>query len=105
MRYGIRWIGKIAFVVVAVGVLGWAVMGLWNWVVPALFDGARVIDFWHALGLLVLSRILFGGFRGHGGGWRHKKRYWEKWEAMTAEEREQFRSTWRGRRCGAPKGE
>ncbi len=101
MRYRIKWIGKAVFIVVAVGVLGWAVMHLWNWVMPALFAGARVIDFWHALGLLVLSRILFGGFRGHGGGWRHR-RHWRKWEAMTPEEREQFRSAWHARR-GAPK--
>ena len=49
---------------IAIGVLGWVVMMLWNWVMPALFVGARTIDFAHALGLLVLSRILFGGFAG-----------------------------------------
>jgi hypothetical protein len=46
--------------------------------------------------LLVLSRILFGGFRGHGGwrgrmhGHRHGHERWAKWQAMTPEEREQF---------------
>ncbi len=30
---------------------------------PALF-GWHLITFWQALGLLVLSKILFGGFRG-----------------------------------------
>jgi hypothetical protein len=72
-------------------------------VVPALFVGARLIDFWHALGLLVLSRILFGGFRGHGGGWR-ERRHWRKWQAMTPEEREQFQATWQTR-FGRRKGE
>lgn len=95
--------GKAVLVLVAIVALGWGVMLLWNWVAPALFVGARTIDFAHALGLLVLSRILFGGFRGHGGGWRHG-RHWRKWEAMTPEERERFHSEWHARR-ESPKGE
>ena len=46
---------------------GWAVMSLWNWLMPGLF-GLPVVTFWQALGLLALSRILFGGFRLGGGG-------------------------------------
>ena len=95
MRFRIRCVGKAVLVVVAVVVLGWLVMSLWNWVVPALFTGAKTIDFLHALGLLVLSRILFGGFKGHGG-WR-ERRHWRRWEAMTPEEREQFQQAWRER--------
>ncbi|AZQ51918.1 hypothetical protein [Burkholderia cenocepacia] len=95
MNFRIRCAGKALLVVVAIGVLGWVVMMLWNWVMPGLFVGARTIDFAHALGLLVLSRILFGGFRGHRG--RHGRRHWRKWEAMTPEEREQFRAAWRSR--------
>lgn len=101
MNFRIRFAGKALLVVVAIGVLGWVVMTLWNWVIPALFVGARAIDFAHALGLLVLSRILFGGFRGHGG-WRGR-RHWRKWESMTAEEREHFQTAWRSgcvRRAG-----
>ncbi|MGG1947443.1 hypothetical protein AB1286_22080 [Trinickia sp. NRRL B-1857] len=98
-----RWAGKAVFVLVAIVALGWGVTLLWNWVMPALFAGARTIDFAHALGLLVLSRILFGGFRGYGGGWRHR-RHWRKWEAMSPEERERFRSSWRAQ-CETPKGE
>jgi hypothetical protein len=97
MKFRIRCAGKALLVIVAIGVLGWVVMSLWNWVIPALFAGARTIDFAHALGLLVLSRILFGGFRGHGGGWR-QRRHWRKWEAMTPEEREHFQSAWRAGR-------
>ncbi len=44
---------------------GWIVMSLWNYLLPALF-GWRMITFWQALGLLILCRILFGGFGGHG---------------------------------------
>jgi hypothetical protein len=35
--------------------------------------GAITIDYWRALGLLILCRILFGGFRGRGhGSWQEK---------------------------------
>jgi hypothetical protein len=97
MKFRIRCVGKVLLAVVAIGVLGWLVMSLWNWVIPALFVGARTIDFAHALGLLALSRILFGGFRGHGG-WR-ERRHWRKWEAMTPEERAHFQTAWRSGRA------
>ena len=79
---------------------GEIVMRLWNWLAPALF-GWRQITFWQGLGLLVLCRILFGGFGGRGGGYRSKmrRRMGERWEAMTPEERERFRQGMRGR-CG-----
>ncbi|WP_026349892.1 hypothetical protein [Bordetella sp. FB-8] len=96
MNCRIKCASKALLMVVAIGVLGWLVMMLWNWVIPALFVGVHTIDFMHALGLLVLSRILFGGFRGHGG-W-HGRRHWRKWEAMTPEEREHFQTAWRSGR-------
>jgi Ca2+/H+ antiporter, TMEM165/GDT1 family len=79
--------------VALVTALGFIVMGLWNALIPSLFGGP-LLRFWQALGLLVLSRILFGGFRGfrgHGGhGWRRRAMY-DRWEKMTPEERERFR--------------
>jgi hypothetical protein len=69
----------------------WLVMMLWNWLMPAVFSGARVIDYWQALGLIVLSRVLFGGGRGWKGR-RHR-------HAMDADEREQFKRRFKGR-CG-----
>ncbi|MEZ5072406.1 MAG: hypothetical protein R2751_15940 [Bacteroidales bacterium] len=43
-----------------------AVMWLWNWLVPDLFQGPEV-NYWQTLGLLVLSKILFSGMHpGHG---------------------------------------
>jgi len=100
-----RWIARIlkflAFAVVIATLLGYVVMRLWNRLLPPLF-GWHLITFWQGLGLLVLSRILFGGFRRGGGwgpgmGWR--RRMIERWEQMTPEEREKFRSGMRGR-CG-----
>lgn len=66
---------------------------LWNALLPALF-GLPAITFWQALGLLVLCRILFGGFGLHNGGSHYRRR----WEAMTPEERERIRERMRTRR-------
>lgn len=41
------------------------VMYLWNWLIPAVI-GWSVINYWQALGFMVLCRLLFGGFRGFG---------------------------------------
>ncbi|HYS66177.1 MAG TPA: hypothetical protein VEN30_20535 [Paraburkholderia sp.] len=88
MSFRLRCFGKALLVLVGIALLGWMVMVLWNWVIPALFVGGHSIDYPHAMGLLILSRILFGGFRGHGG-WRGR-RHWRRWEQMTPEERENF---------------
>jgi hypothetical protein len=97
----------IALAIVAVLVFGYIVSALWNWLIPVLFHGP-VITFWQAIGLLILSRILFRGFHfGRHGGWRHRgewrKRWQEKMANMTPEEREKFREEWR-RRCRGPWG-
>ncbi|AXC11329.1 hypothetical protein ACPOL_1993 [Acidisarcina polymorpha] len=82
---------KIALVgVIAVAVFGFVVQGLWNWLMPRLFDW-HTITFWQAVGLLVLCKILFGGFRGGPGRGMHwRRRMEERWEQMSPEEREKF---------------
>lgn len=90
-----------AMAIVAVGVFGLIVMGLWNWIIPPV-TGWRPITYWQALGLLILSKILFGGFRGYGSHWR--KRMVKRWAEMTPEEREKFREAMRSR-CGYRGGE
>ena len=47
---------------------GTVVMLLWNWLLPPLF-GWGMLNFWQALGILLLSRILLGGFGSHGPRW------------------------------------
>lgn len=84
----------ILLAVLGIAALGWAVMALWNWLAPALFLGAKEINYLQAMGLLVLSKILFGGFRCHGG-W-HGRCYPSRLDQMTPEEREKFKS---GMRC------
>ena len=97
-----RWIRKIPFVIAiaALGVFVFSsiVMMLWNGILPAVLH-VGTITFWQAAGILVLSKLLFGGFRrpGMAGGW-WKRRMWMKWNSMTEEEREQFKS--RMQHCG-----
>jgi len=104
MKRKIIWIAPLAVLAIVFFVWfgGWAVMHLWNWLLPPLF-GWRLITFWQALALLVLCRILFGNW-GHGGHrsdfrWRMRERWERRWGKMTPEEREQFLQKW-GSRCG-----
>ncbi|MET4108813.1 hypothetical protein [Hymenobacter sp. UYP22] len=85
-----------------VAVAGYVTMRLWNWLLPDLFN-LPSISIWQALGLLVLSRILFGGWggRGHRAGWAQKRRMWkQKMESRMAglspEEQEKFRQKMEG---------
>ena len=79
----------LVFALVAGAVFGAVVMGLWNWLMPAIF-GWSVITFWQALGLLVLFRILFGRFGRLGGRMYGRHRMMGRWNHMTPEERERF---------------
>lgn len=83
----------LPIVIVAAAVLGGVVMLLWNAVIPLAFTGARPLDYPHALGLLVLCKLLFGGFGGRRGG--HRWRHGGPWRDMTAEERDRLRQTMR----------
>ena len=91
-------------VLVVAAALSFVVMHLWNWLMPALF-ALHPITFWQALGLLVLSKILLGGFPGRRcGGPGHWKGQWKermtaRWAEMTPEEREKMRAGMK-RRCG-----
>jgi len=91
--------GFAVFAIIFVAGFGSAVRGLWNVLMPELFGLPR-ISFWQALGLLTLSWLLFGGWRGMpsrrrswGGGHRGR------WGGLTAEERERFAR--RMRSCGS----
>jgi hypothetical protein len=100
-RWALRVVKMIAIAIVAVIAIGFFVMTLWNALIPELFRGP-VITYWQAIGLLVLSHILFHGGPHRGHGWhrdRWSHRLQEKLAAMTPEEREKFKSEWRSR-CG-----
>ncbi|MDD4968157.1 MAG: hypothetical protein PHT07_01890 [Paludibacter sp.] len=78
------------------------VMLLWNAVLPKV-TGALPLDYWQAMGIFVLSRLLFSGFRfrGHHG---HRPPFMHasmknKLMEMSDEEREQFKNQWKQRCC------
>ena len=99
-RFGMRRV--IGFILIAIfGVLlfGNIVMWLWNALMPVIFH-LPIITFPQALGLLVLSKILFSSFRGGGPGRFRGGRIREKWMDMTPEEREKFKQEWGHRHFG-----
>ena len=69
---GIAGLTAMAGLVLLFGLL---VQALWNGVVPDVL-GVRPLTYWQAVGLLILSRLLVGGFRGGpgGGGRWHRRR-------------------------------
>ena len=82
-------------------VLGNVIMFLWNEIL-ADATSVKTIKFWEAVGLFVLFRILFGGFR-----FGPKSRHWrnrarkrkQRWMNMNEEERAEFKAKWK-ERCG-----
>jgi hypothetical protein len=68
------------------------VMLLWNLLLPEIFEVAS-INFWQAMGLLALSRILFGGLGA--GMMKHNHSHLHnsihgKWVNMSPEQRKEF---------------
>ena len=92
-RFGRHRMAKPLIIGVAlIAVLGLVVMSLWNALLPAIL-GVKSIGFWQALGILALSRILFGGlgFRPGMFGMGHaRRRMHERWMNMSPEQREEF---------------
>ena len=91
--------GVVLFVTIVIAGFGQAVLQLWNWLMPSIFELSR-ISFWQTVGLLGLSWILFGGFRGGRFlGYRGQHFMRERWEQMTPEQRDRFREGLQ-HRCG-----
>ena len=85
---------------------GLAVMLLWNAILPPTIASVGALTYWRAVGLLILCKILFGGFRGKSqgrpfdkSGFRGSPPWKEKMMNMTEEEREKFKAEWK-ERCG-----
>jgi hypothetical protein len=94
MNKGLFFLKCALLAVLAVIVFGLVTLLLWNWLVPELFNGP-VINFWQALGLLILSKILFSGL-GKKGGSHGPAPYWkqrlhEKFSKMPADQRAEFK--------------
>ena len=86
----------IFFGLVFIAAMGFLTTTLWNWLIPALFNGPKII-FAQALGLMLLGRLLVGGWgKGSSNGCSHDDNAWKaKWKArvtgMTEEEKDAFK--------------
>jgi ABC-type multidrug transport system fused ATPase/permease subunit len=93
-----RGVGVLIVLAVA-AVFSAVIMALWNALMPDIF-ALPAITYWQALGLLALSRILFGGVggvfqglgmaRARGMDMRQQNPLRAKWMNMSAEERKAF---------------
>lgn len=97
------WIKKIiGFTALAAAfgsLLSYVVMRLWNGILTEVVH-VSPISFVQAIGILVLSKILFGGFHGKWGcGSRNHchNGMKEKWHNMSPEEREKMKEEWRNK--------
>lgn len=91
------------FFLIPIAILGflalftWAVYALWNGVLTDVL-GVKVITYWQALGLLVLAKILFGGFPCRNFGPPcHERMMAKRWSCLSPEQREQLREEMRHR--------
>ena len=96
-----RFAGFLLLGLAAVAIFTLVVMALWNAIlVPVVHVGA--VTFWQAAGILILSKILFGGFRGGGRWGNHRRNLWkqelhDKWGNMSTEDRDKLKQEWRQR--------
>ena len=77
IRYENHWIAKgikyFFYAIIGLSIatalaflFGFVVMHLWNWLMPEIF-GLGTITFWQSAGIIILARLIFGGFK-HGSG-------------------------------------
>ena len=99
-----QWVAKgMFFGLLFVSAMTFATMLLWNNLAVGIF-GLPVLSFFQALGLMILGRLLTGGFRPRGWGGRHRMgghHMRERWQKMSPEQREQFTQRW-GKRGWGP---
>jgi hypothetical protein len=88
-------------IIAAIFALSGMVMLLWNAVLPDVVP-VTTITYWQAMGLLVLCKILFGGF--WSGGSRKRAPFNnlhdvnKRWKNMSDEDKMRFKGEWK-RRC------
>lgn len=92
-----KWIAVVVIPIIVLFVC-WLTMILWNAILPDVLP-VRPITYPQAIGIFILSRILFGSLRFHSP-WQRPKfvnHLSERWKNMTPEEKENFRREWRNR--------
>ena len=99
MRIFFMVIGGMALAVLVAAIFGFAVMYLWNWLMPGLF-GLKTIGYWQALGIVLLSKLLFGNFGHHHGHhgmhgrFRRKAKYFYRDYPEISENYREYREFW-----------
>ncbi|WP_313098656.1 hypothetical protein [Epilithonimonas sp.] len=99
----------IPCMIAAMGLFVWFFQWLWNALLPDIL-GVKTINYWQSLGLLLLSKILFGGFSGAKEKFKRRNNFepdqnmrenWkQKFETQfcgSEEEREKFKEMWKQR--------
>jgi hypothetical protein len=92
-----KWVAKgIVFGTAFIGLGTLVTMLLWNNLAAVIF-GLPVLGFFQTLGLMVLGRLLTGGFgpRGWRGGGRQGHWMRKRWQSMSPEQREQIMQRWK----------
>ncbi len=84
---------RIVFFLVIAAIFIAVFMWLWNALIPCII-GWSAINYWQAAGLLILSKLLFGGFGRFGMGGMHqgfhKNPFFEKMHSLSPEERRDY---------------
>lgn len=57
-------VGAVLLLIVVLIAIGFVVMVLWNFVIPAIIPGASALSIWQATALYVLAGLLGGAFTG-----------------------------------------
>jgi hypothetical protein len=88
-----HFVGHLIFLAM-IALFGLAAMFLWNELLPGIF-GLPVINYWQTVGLMILARIIFGGYGEIGRGIAHgshgrNNSLRDKWLGMSEEERNAF---------------
>ena len=100
MKHRFKQKRKFFFIVPIVILFGlsFIVMWLWNAILPEVIF-VNSITYWQAMGILVLSKILFGGFSKCGNHKQamQKRRFINKIKNMSPEERMKFKEEWKCR--------
>ncbi|MEL6923222.1 MAG: hypothetical protein AAFO94_04170 [Bacteroidota bacterium] len=95
MRFVLYGVFFVAFMLM----IGWLVMLLWNKIIADV-TGWKELSYWQAVGMLVLFRILFGGFGRKARHWKKEHGHWktkakDKWYNMSDEERSEMKARWK----------
>jgi ABC-type multidrug transport system fused ATPase/permease subunit len=92
-KYGAKY---IFWFLVMIAIFTAVIMLLWNWLVPNLFGG-KMINYWQAMGLLVLTRMLTG--LGKTGSQHLRYKMGRGWYNMPEDEKERLREKFKDRWC------